>query len=410
MRHHPASPALHSLVQQAVRRHEPPFYLIDLIEIEKNIDRVVHSWRSRFPLIQFAYSYKTNPLSVITRMVRNYGGCAEVVSGTELGWALQDGFAPKKIVFNGPVKSKEELVLALENCVAIQLDSVEEAELLVSLSRQLRLTPRVIIRLSHRCAQGFFSRFGLNELDVQLVIKLFVRNGFLIDGVHFHLGSNLNASQPYVEMLRVVFQLLNRQPNIFKAPPIINIGSGFAAHTVGDGTKPLPAAQYARDVCDTVRKNKLDSRKLRIMIEPGRTIVEDCGHLVARVISRKRREDREILVLNVGTNNARSINGWHHPISHIPQHRNVSKARRAFAIAGCQCYESDLFTNRFVTSSSAQRGDLFVFSYVGGYDLTTANAWTRPGLPIVGYGRRGIVRLERGMRLSNVSSTPPRLG
>lgn len=84
-----------------------PFYLLDLDGVERALTTLRNAWEEVFGSVGIAYSFKTNSLSSLTRRLRALGCMAEVVSGTELGWALRDGFSD--ILFDGPVKTQAEL-------------------------------------------------------------------------------------------------------------------------------------------------------------------------------------------------------------------------------------------------------------------------------------------------------------
>ena len=63
--------------------------------------------------------------------VKNYQDCgaySEVVSRLEYDLAIKIGIDPRKIIFNGPLKSQEDIHYALNNDSKVNLDSIYEID------------------------------------------------------------------------------------------------------------------------------------------------------------------------------------------------------------------------------------------------------------------------------------------
>jgi len=91
------------------------YYILSLMSFKKNYSNFLRSFRSIYPKSNIAYSYKTNYTPDLCLEVNSAGGYAEVVSEMELDLALKIGVDPKKIIYNGPFKSK----LSFEKCLAL---------------------------------------------------------------------------------------------------------------------------------------------------------------------------------------------------------------------------------------------------------------------------------------------------
>ncbi|MYW03857.1 hypothetical protein GT354_37365, partial [Streptomyces sp. SID3343] len=125
-----------------------PFHVVDPDGVERDFVAMDKAWREWFPRFTLAYSYKSNPLAAFTRLLCSLGAVAEVVSGPELQTALDDGFAPQDILFDGPVKTPAESARAVALGVGLQIDSVAEAEHLAAAGRGSGAAPRVCLRLA----------------------------------------------------------------------------------------------------------------------------------------------------------------------------------------------------------------------------------------------------------------------
>ena len=83
-------------------------------------------FKTRYPKVQFAWSYKTNYLNAVCKIFHQEGSWAEVVSGFEYNKALDNGVPGNKIIFNGPDKTCEDLLLAARNNSLIHIDHLDE--------------------------------------------------------------------------------------------------------------------------------------------------------------------------------------------------------------------------------------------------------------------------------------------
>ncbi|MHB8158711.1 MAG: hypothetical protein ACYDEQ_15225, partial [Desulfocucumaceae bacterium] len=77
------------------------------------------------------YSYKTNPVPEVLRVLHQNGAGAEVISDRELNLALDLGVEPGRIVFNGIYKSPAALKTAVEKKIkCINIDAPQELDIL----------------------------------------------------------------------------------------------------------------------------------------------------------------------------------------------------------------------------------------------------------------------------------------
>ena len=108
---------------------QTPCFVFDEAELRQNFSDFRRALADHWsPYANVAYSVKTNPFPWILEVARDEGCYAEVVSNEEYARALQCGFAPDKIVFNGPIKGRDWLFYALDAGSYVNLDSKREIE------------------------------------------------------------------------------------------------------------------------------------------------------------------------------------------------------------------------------------------------------------------------------------------
>ncbi|MBI1185045.1 diaminopimelate decarboxylase, partial [bacterium] len=102
-------------VKDIVAKFGSPVFVISEKTIRETYQRAVKAFSSRYPKVQFAWSYKTNYLNAVCNVFHQEGSWAEVVSGFEYKKALKNGVPGKRIIFNGPDKTPEDHLMAIEN-------------------------------------------------------------------------------------------------------------------------------------------------------------------------------------------------------------------------------------------------------------------------------------------------------
>lgn len=351
-----------------------PFYLFDLEAIKQTAFAMAKAWRQEFPRFTMAYSYKTNALPGVTTLLRECGAAAEVVSGAELAAALADGFAPSQVYFDGPVKLPSELDQAVALGVLIQADSIAEVQALADRAVG-GACPRVSLRLAVPRGRRRWSRFGLLPSEVEQARRILTAADIPVRGIHFNTGLHPLEAEPYRAVLRHWREQLSDLLAQSAEPLTVDIGGGFPAASCAPGVPLPPWSVYAKEVAAECRALGLPLEALHLVIEPGRSLVEDHAVLVASVAVRKPRHRRDVVVLDAGTNLVRSINGWHHPVEFL-QPGNQGSLR--YDLYGAMCYESDLFAARIVGPAGLRPGDRVIIGAAGGYDIPSANVWVRP--------------------------------
>lgn len=382
-----------------------PFYLFDLNRVFQAYRELQDAWRNRFPRAVIAYSFKTNPLPAITKRLATLGAGAEVVSGTELEWAELDGFSPERIFFDGPVKRREELETAARLGARIQIDSADEARLLAAVCRESGHRPGVACRLAVPY-ENRISRFGMSPEEFSVAQDILEKDRIPLSGLHFHLGSNLNSPAEYARAVNRCLPSLVPLLERHGRRAWLDIGGGFSANSAFDGVQCTPDQEFVDSIWIALRNGGITPDTLRVVVEPGRRLVEDHCLLVSRVAVRKQRGETRVLVLDAGTNLARSVGTWHHPIEFA--RKTTPSASVRYDLYGALCFESDRFASGVSAPCDVAVGEVVLIGSVGGYDMANASVWTRPRPPVLGLidGKvRTLRRRETGAEMRQLEST-----
>src|SRR5690606_6109744 len=119
---------------------------------------------------------------------------------------------------------------------------------------------------------------------------------------------------------------------------------------------------------------------LKLLLEPGRSIVGPCGALVTKVLYVKRTPKKKFVVVDAAMNDLirPSLYGAYHPVVPV---RATEGAREVVDIVGPICESGDFFaTDRALEPVKA--GDLLSIGCAGAYGATMSSHYNaRPKLP-----------------------------
>lgn len=113
-------------VSEIINKYGSPVFVVSEKTIREKYKQAYSAFSTRYPKVQFAWSYKTNYNDAVCRIFHQEGSWAEVVSGFEYQKALNNGVAGNNIIFNGPSKSDEDLIMAINNRSLIHIDHFDE--------------------------------------------------------------------------------------------------------------------------------------------------------------------------------------------------------------------------------------------------------------------------------------------
>ena len=188
-------------LDELANEHGDCFYLLDLETFQETYERFVEEFQSIYHRTIVAYSYKANYLPSLCRRIQKIGGYAEVSSGMEYALAERVSMAPEQIVFNGPLKTEDELERALLQGSMVNLENHYETKLLSSIAAA---NPNASIRVGLRCKPDVAadSRFGFSDDGAleEVLSEIRALPNCVIDGLHIHLCTPEKSPETYSEM------------------------------------------------------------------------------------------------------------------------------------------------------------------------------------------------------------------
>ena len=366
-------------VEDLVKKYGSPLYVISEDTIINTYKEAYRAFSLRYPKVQFAWSYKTNYLDAVCRLFHKLGSWAEVVSGFEYEKALRNNVPGNHILFNGPYKTREDLIKAIENDSIIHIDHFDEMYTLFELADETSKQPRVAIRVN--MDTGIYpqwSRFGFNYENgeaTEALQRIFINKKLKLVGLHTHIGTYIMAPYAYATAASKLAQLWLYVRNKFDHQiEYIDLGGGFAskntlkgAYLPGTDTCPT-FEQYADAISSALLQSQINVNELPMLIlETGRTLIDDAGYLIGSVVANKRLPDgRPALVVDIGVNLLFTSWWYNHQI--IPA-KEFSLYTENTVVYGPLCMNIDVLREE-IQLPPLKKGDLIVIPRIGAYNMT----------------------------------------
>ncbi|MBS5450979.1 MAG: hypothetical protein KHY83_03480 [Coriobacteriia bacterium] len=271
---------------------ETPCFVLDEPELRANFDDFTAALHAAWsPLGRVAYSVKTNPLPWILSVAREQGCMAEVVSGDEFALALECGFDPQDVIFNGPVKPRAWLEYALAHGTVVNLDSVRDVawtkDWAAKHPGQAHVGARVGVDVEKFCPGETITgdnggRFGFcyENGEAVRVIRELQEAGVDVCGLHMHV-TTLSRSQRVYEVLAQHAAAVVRECGL--TPRFIDMGGGY----YGGGKRNAGAYDAYAVTMANVLRDVADPTSCALYVEPGGAVVCTPGRYVGRVIDAK---------------------------------------------------------------------------------------------------------------------------
>jgi diaminopimelate decarboxylase len=279
---------------------ESPFFLYSLDQLRQNTTAYFDALDGLDARV--FYSLKANANPALLQHLRAWGCGATLVSGNELRLAMIAGFEPHQMFFNGNGKTRDELDLAVEYGVRVNVDSMfdlEHIEQAASRSQKrldilLRINPGIDPQVHPKVSTGLqHTKFGFPPADLPRFLARLRNHPHLnLAGLHVHLGSTIQNASVFKEAAARMSVLVELVRSDGFPIHILNLGGGLGIDEDGRGGHLTPA-----DLVQAVRPYLPGD--ITLVLEPGRSLIGDAGILVGKVIGLKSNGGRHFAVTDL---------------------------------------------------------------------------------------------------------------
>lgn len=366
-------------VSALIEKYGSPLFVFSEKTIRRTYAEARRAFETRYPKVQFAWSYKTNYLDAICSVFHDEGAWAEVVSIFEFEKALALGVNGSQILFNGPEKSAEDLTLAINHNACIHIDHFDELYLLVELTRKLNKTARVAIRVNMDTGiYPMWDRFGFNYENGEAwnaINRIMLADKLELIGLHTHIGTYIMATSAYAvaaAKLANLYMAIHRKFNCWLK--YLDLGGGFASKNTLKGSY-MPGSEtcpsfdeYAEAISNALISSEIPHENLpALFLETGRALIDDAGYLLTTVLANKRLSTgRRSMIIDAGVN-LLFTSFWYN--LGIYTSKPGSDYVEETTIYGPLCMNIDVIREA-INFPHVKTGDQLVIERVGAYNVT----------------------------------------
>jgi diaminopimelate decarboxylase len=401
-------------IKTLASQYGSPFYLVDRAQFESNFEALTAAFESRYRPFVLAYSYKTNYIPYLCRLVNDKGGWAEVVSRMEYDLALKVGSDPARIIFNGPVKRSEDIDMALSGGSLVNLDSEAEIDAVMKYAdrhpdKTVCIGLRINIGLSDEAGVSHIQnslkigRFGFDPCDLGTIqTKLAVRNNVRVVSLHGHSSTTDRSVWCFDVIARTLVELAER----FFANTVkfINIGGGMFGEIAPEHRWcQVPSFdQYAETVCSVLNGSTWVKRqKPALVIEPGVAMVANAVSFVTQVVSVKRIREKTFVTVDGSAFNSKPTFHKLNPPYEVLTDVGIAGSAQTFDVVGSTCMEKDILLGG-ITAPVPDVGDFIRLDNVGAYTVVMTPPFINPAPAILAQESDGVVCVRRRQTLVDV--------
>lgn len=383
---------------QLAEKYGTPLYVYDVALIRERARSFKKTFEEAGITAQVAYASKAFSTVAMVQLADEENLSLDVVSGGELYTALAAGFPTERIHFHGNNKSREEIVMAIDNNIGcIVVDNFYELEMLrevcehkkKSIKVLLRVTPGIeahthdyILTGQEDSKFGFDLQNGQAEEAMRIALK---DKNIVVLGLHCHIGSQIFETTGFILAAQKIFEKLHQWKNeLSYESEVLNLGGGFGIRYTNEDD-PIPASQYVEEIIAEVKKQTANftMKMPEIWIEPGRSLVGDAGTTLYSIGSRKDVPNvRQYVAVDGGMSDNIRPALYQAKYEAILANRVMDKPEETVSIAGKCCESGDMLIWDLPLPKTASHDLLAVFC-TGAYGYSMANNYNRLPRPAV---------------------------
>jgi diaminopimelate decarboxylase len=366
-----------------------PTYVYSKSALLENFCAYADACRGRDALV--CYAMKANSNLAILDLLAREGAGFDIVSGGELLRVIAAGGDPGKTIFSGVGKTVEEMRLALEKGIlCFNVESIPELhrlnEVAGSMGKRapvsLRVNPNVDAKTHPYIATGLkANKFGVAFDDALETYRTAASLPNLdVVGIDCHIGSQLLDDAPLLEALDKLIELIDTLGSEGIVLHHLDIGGGLGVNYGAEGDKPpVPVGDYLGRLfarIDAWRAEKHGGAPIKVIFEPGRSIVADTGVLLTRIEFLKPGAEKNFAIVDAAMNDLMRptlYQAWMGVQEVLPR----EGGKLTYDVVGPVCESGDWLARE--RDLNVEAGDLLAIMTAGAYGMTMASNYNTRG-------------------------------
>lgn len=359
-------------------------YLFSHLKLQNNLSSILSAFKSLYPGVFLAYSFKTNYLKDICLTMLDRGHFAEVVSPAEYDYALSLGFPHNRIVYNGviPDSLMKFRLASIGGCVNI--DNLGEFYEIAAIAHEQNTPIKLGVRVNIDVGANYVSRFGVDVQSDEFreIMRSFEYDALVsFTGFHVHIGSTRQLSFWKTKIEKMI--------DLAKewGASYIDLGGGMFGEMPPELAKQFDGYvgdfnDYASVVASKMAAAFPDNR-VNLILEPGTALVGNTMKVAAKVTNIKRVRGKTFITVGCCSNHIGMLCECRDIPAHIYRNPEIPDERihvEDAIIVGNTCLEFDYIKKGF--TGSLLPGDIIFFDNCGAYSISASRQFIIPRLPV----------------------------
>ena len=338
------------------------------------------------------YAVKANSNLAVLQLFARAGAGFDIVSGGELARVLAAGGDPSRIVFSGVGKTRAEMRRALDAGIGcFNVESMSEAIQLASVATEagvrapvsLRINPDVDAKTHPYIATGLKeSKFGIAYDEAREAYRRAAAMPALrVVGVDCHIGSQLLDDAPLMDALDKLLALVDALTADGLAIAHLDLGGGIG---IRYGNEPagdeIDIGDYLHRVVARIDRWQVGrgaAAPLKLLFEPGRSLVGNGGALLTTTLVLKPGETKNFAVVDAAMNDLLRptlYDAWH---AIVPVEAATVASPAIWDVVGPVCESGDWLAHD--RDLALAEGDVLAILSCGAYGMAMASNYNSRG-------------------------------
>jgi len=356
-------------IKEIAQENGTPVLIIDHERIRQNYIEFTKS----LPRVQAYYAVKANSNPEIVKTLYKLGSSFDVASFPEFmivhenikrlpNKARQD-FIWDKIIYANTIKQIETLHKLDKYKPLVTYDNIEELKKIKAHCPHAGVVLRIRVPNTGSMVE-LSSKFGAHPGEaVDLIVEAF-RLGLVVEGLSFHVGSQCNNFENYIQALQLAVSIFKESESRGHKIKILDIGGGFPVkyHPKVKSFKTL-----ARKLNTEI--DRLFPEDIDILAEPGRFMVANAGTLVAKIIGKAVRDGKTCYYIDDGVYHTFSGIVFDHCQYPIKAFKDGEKTVSAVFGPTCDAFDTISVAEEL---PELEIGDLVYAENIGAYSIASS--------------------------------------
>lgn len=369
-----------------------PVYVYDSEKIKFQYNRLRNAFKGIKDL-RINYAVKALSNISILKLFKSLGSGLDTVSIQEVQLGLKAGFEPSKMIYTPNGVSLGEIEEVTKMGVQINIDNLSILEQFGTRHPDvpvcIRINPHVMAGGNSNISVGHIdSKFGISIHQIPHLTRIVENTGMNINGIHMHTGSDILDIEVFLYASEILFETAKH----FKDLEFLDFGSGFKV-PYKEGDIETNIEEFGEKLTSKFSAFcKEYGKDLALAFEPGKFLVSEAGHFVAKVNVIKQTTSTVFAGIDSGFNHLirPMLYGARHEI------RNISHPggkERFYSVVGYICETDTFASNKKIAEIKEE--DLLAFRNAGAYCFSMAsnyNSRYRPAEVLWHQGQAHLIR------------------